>query len=62
MSVAEPTMRKVMKWLDEQGQERPGASRVALVDEASRRFDLTPVQADFLLRHLAQGEPAPQHP
>jgi hypothetical protein len=54
MTVGEPAMRQVMKWLDEQRRERPGASPVALVDEASRRFDLTPLQADFLLRHLSQ--------
>jgi hypothetical protein len=27
---------------------------VKLVDEASRRFDLTPLDADFLFRHLAE--------
>jgi hypothetical protein len=25
-----------------------------LVDEASRRFDLSPLDADFLMRHLAE--------
>ena len=60
MTVGEPAMRQVMKWLDEQRRERPGVSLVALVDEASRRFDLTPLQADFLLRHLSQPDRPPQ--
>jgi hypothetical protein len=29
------------------------------VDEASRRFDLSPLDADFLLRHLAE-RPGPR--
>jgi hypothetical protein len=27
---------------------------VKLIDDASRRFDLTPLDEDFLLRHLAE--------
>ena len=40
--------------MEEQLQDRPGANRVTLVGEASRRFDLTPLDEDFLLRHIAQ--------
>jgi len=29
------------------------------VDEASRRFDLTPLDEDFLLRHLAERPKGP---
>jgi hypothetical protein len=43
-----------VRWIDEQLQKRPDADRVTLVDEASRRFDLTPLDEDFLVRHLAQ--------
>jgi hypothetical protein len=32
---------------------------VKLVDEASRRFDLSPLDADFLFRHLAARTPKP---
>ncbi|MGH7353708.1 MAG: hypothetical protein ACRELS_03915 [Candidatus Rokuibacteriota bacterium] len=54
MSAGEAPIRQAVKWLDEQIQERPGVDRATLVDEASRRFDLSPLDADFLWRHLAQ--------
>jgi hypothetical protein len=48
-----------VKWIEEQLDDHPGADRVKLVDEASRRFDLSPLDADFLFRHLAQRRPKP---
>jgi hypothetical protein len=54
VSAGEAPIRQAVKWLDEQIQERPGADRATLVDQASRRFDLSPLDADFLWRHLAQ--------
>jgi hypothetical protein len=41
-----------VKWIQEQLRDNPEADRVKLVDEAGRRFDLTPLQSDFLLREL----------
>jgi hypothetical protein len=32
---------------------------VRLLDEAARRFDLSPVDADFLIRHLAERRRQP---
>ena len=43
-----------MKWIDDQLHDNPGVERLKLVDEASRRFDLSPLDADFLFRHLAE--------
>jgi hypothetical protein len=43
-----------VKWIDERLAAEPAADRLRLVDEAARRFDLSPIQADFLLRHLAE--------
>ena len=57
MAMGEAPIRQAIKWIDEQLRDNPGASRVALVDEASRRFDLTPLDADFLFRHLAERTP-----
>lgn len=54
MAIGEPAIKAAVKWIDEQLHERPDADRLALVDEASRRFDLTPLDEDFLLRHLAR--------
>ena len=49
-----------MAWIDDKLRERPDADRVKLVDEASRRFDLTPLDADFLFRHLSERPRANQ--
>ena len=54
MALGEAPIKAAVRWIEEQLQDRPDANRVTLVDEASRRFDLTPLDEDFLLRHLAQ--------
>jgi hypothetical protein len=54
MSVGEPPIKQAVKWIDEELQQRPDVDRVKLIDEASRRFDLSPLDEDFLLRHLAE--------
>lgn len=54
MAAGEAPVRQAVQWIDEQLGEHPGADRVKLVDEASRRFDLSPLDTDFLFRHLAQ--------
>jgi hypothetical protein len=54
MSIGEAPIKAAVKWIDEQLHDRPNADRLQLVDEASRRFDLTPLDADFLLRHMSQ--------
>jgi len=59
MAQGEAPVRQAIKWIEEQIVEKPGADRMKLVDEASRRFDLTPLDADFLLRHLAERPKGP---
>jgi hypothetical protein len=54
MAAGEAPIKQAVKWIDEQLAENSNADRVKLVDEASRRFDLTPLDADFLYRHLAE--------
>lgn len=54
MTVGEAPIKQALKWIDEQLKDNPAADRTRLVDEASRRFDLTPLDADFLWRHLAE--------
>lgn len=50
----EAPITQAVKWMDDQLLDHPDMDRVKLVDEASRRFDLTPLDAEFLYRHLAQ--------
>jgi hypothetical protein len=57
----EAPIKQAMAWIDDKLRERPDADRVKLVDEASRRFDLTPLDADFLFRHLSE-RPRASHP
>ena len=54
MAAGEAPIKQAVKWIDEQLRDNPKADRVRLVDEASRRFDLTPLDTDFLFRHLAE--------
>ena len=53
MAQGEAPIKQAVAWLEEKLGEQPGVDRVKLVDEASRRFDLTPLDAEFLVRYLA---------
>ena len=54
MPAGEAPIKQAVKWIEDQLVDRPQADRVKLVDEASRRFDLTPLDEEFLYRHLAE--------
>ena len=53
MSAGEAPIKQAVQWLEEQLTDNPAADRMKIVDEASRRFDLSPLDTDFLFRHLA---------
>ena len=42
------SLRRALRWLSEQRLESPSAPRANLIDEAARRFDLSPTETDFL--------------
>lgn len=48
-------LRRALRWLDERVRDEPRADRVKLVGEASVRFDLSPVEEDFLLRNWVRS-------
>jgi hypothetical protein len=54
MSVGEAPIKQAVKWIDDQLHDNPKADRTKLIDDASRRFDLSPLDTDFLSRHLAE--------
>jgi len=54
LALGEAPIKQAVKWIDDQLRDNPKADRIKLVDEASRRFDLTPLDTDFLFRHLAE--------
>jgi hypothetical protein len=41
-------LRRALRWLSEQGRHDAAA-----IEEAARRFDLTPLEEDFLLTHFS---------
>jgi hypothetical protein len=53
MAAGEAPIKQAVNWIDEQLRDNPGADRLRLIDEAARRFDLSPLDAEFLTRHLA---------
>ena len=55
MAAGEAPIKQAVAWIDARLRDEPGAERLRLVDEAARRFDLSPLDADFLMRHLAEG-------
>ena len=57
MAAGEAPIKQAVKWIEEQLHDSPGVNRLKLVDEASRRFDLSPLDSDFLFRHLAERTP-----
>jgi hypothetical protein len=58
-SLGEPNVKRALTWVLRQLEERPTAKRSPLIDEASRRFDLTPLEAEFLYRQLVEAARPP---
>jgi hypothetical protein len=58
MTAGEAPIKQAVKWIDERLHDDPKADRTRLIDEAGRRFDLTPLDSEFLLRHLSQRHPS----
>lgn len=57
MTAREPTLlptgealRRAIRWLSDQGRHDADA-----IEEAARRFDLTPADEEFLLRHCREA-------
>jgi hypothetical protein len=49
------SLRRAVRWLDERVRDEPGSDRAKLVAEAASRFDLTPLEEDFLLTSWVKG-------
>jgi hypothetical protein len=56
MSVGQPNIRRALQWLLDRLADDPKAKRSELIDQASREFDLTPLESDFLYRQLTEVE------
>lgn len=49
-------LRKAVKWVSEERKYSSEKEMKAIVQEACMKFDLSPKDADFLLRHLLEEE------
>ena len=45
-------LRRAVRWLSEQRSESPGANVAVLIEQASIRFDLSPLDENYLLDQL----------
>jgi hypothetical protein len=50
-------LRSALKWLSDRRLDDPGAPRAKLIDEAALKFDLSPVEVDFLLQSWKDPPP-----
>lgn len=55
MGLGEPNIKRALRWVLDRLADDPKAKRSDLIDEASRQFDLTPLEADFLYRQLTEA-------
>ena len=49
-------LRRAVRWLSDQRQADPEVKIARLVDEAGRRFDLSPLDQDWLWRTFVTGD------
>lgn len=55
------TLRKALRWICQQRQHDQGAGIAALVEQAGEKFNLSPLDEEFLWRSLVEG-PNPSEP
>ena len=57
-------LRQAVRWLSERRRDSPGAGLAGLLSEAARRFDLSPLEEQFLFEQFLQskGSEAPANP
>jgi hypothetical protein len=55
----EQGLREAIKWINGELQDNPGANVALLIDQASRQFNLTPLQTEFLYREYARKDNRP---
>jgi hypothetical protein len=48
-------LRRAIKWLSDKHAENPECGLPKLVGEACLKFDLSPKDAEFIMRHFAEN-------
>ncbi len=49
-------LQKAVAWISEIMQQHPDKQRAKVITEAELRFDLTPVECEFLCRHFHETD------
>jgi hypothetical protein len=48
-------LRKAVKWISEERKYNPGEKTSALIEKACLKFDLSPMDAEYLGKFLREG-------
>jgi hypothetical protein len=56
----EQGLKEAIRWINAEVQDNPRAKVGLLIDQASRQFNLTPLQTDFLYREYRRGDKPPE--
>ncbi len=49
-------LRKAVKWISDQKAEDPRLTLFSLIETACLKFDLTPKDGEFLMRHFSEQD------
>jgi hypothetical protein len=49
-------LRKAVKWISDQRTEDPAIALFSLIEKACLKFDLTPKDGEFLMRHIIEQD------
>ncbi len=55
MHIDDAALKKAIEWMSDRLKEEPGANRAGLIDQASKEFDLTPLQEEFLYNQFSRS-------
>lgn len=50
-------LRRAVRWISDQRRDNPQARLAKLIDEAAQRFDLSPLESEYLFRALTASPP-----
>ena len=59
MAQGEAPIKQAVRWIEDRLLDDPKADRTKLIDQASRQFDLSPLDEEFLFRHLTEKRKKP---
>ena len=49
-------LKKAVKWISDQRTEDPSVTLFSVIEQACLKFDLTPKDSEFLMRHFSEQD------